>query len=422
MADPTSLPDLPLMHAGVPRPFVELLRAAGLPIAALPRMTLLAGGSGRFVLFDSRVPSSAAQARRASRQGLTALDLKELCDGLEEVDPRGPGQSLPAGTAREFVARLKTALEKRGGVWLRLADYPFPYQSAFGVAIEHLSEELDDFSQIAQTLAGLGTHFVSSRLRPERLGTLAQSGNVDLGWQIRGDDCQMTRRGTLSHWATRLQRFRTARLNPRGIVVAEPGLAIPGWGSLLHQGLEYSCHLDPESPCRTEHPAGGGIGAVWVHLGMSPLPTRDESVEWIGEHYQSGIPLFVLASTARLDLVQEVVQLAGDAARCSLMWRATLGEFVDWWKRREQARLQVWRRPEGYEIHVTGPVGGLPWSIEVWRGPHLATVPLAPSEMFLPDDGLVYLQGQSKSPGGFVVSGAAKENWQRSPAVGLQTV
>src|SRR6185369_9529099 len=130
-----------------------------IPAAPLPQLSLLANGAGRFVLFDSLQPRSAACVRRAAVQGLTTIDLRDIVPASASL----PAQSVaregvtwpgPESSAREFLERLKGEIESRGGVWVRLADYPFPYQSAICLGIEHLSEELAGFGDIAATLPG----------------------------------------------------------------------------------------------------------------------------------------------------------------------------------------------------------------------------------------------------------------------------
>jgi len=225
MTEAVKFPDLPLMLAGVPRPVTELLREAGIPAEPLPDVPLLAAGTGRFVLFDSKNSRSAARARRAASHGLKPIDLRALStrvgDGpsrdFEELSLDHETSWRMAGecaASRNFLEQLKLAVETQGGAWVRLADYPFPYQSAICVGVEHVSEELADFADVAKALPGRATHFVSSRLRADRLADLSQSAGADLGWQIHPADLENSPRRTLSHWTTRLERFASAHLLP----------------------------------------------------------------------------------------------------------------------------------------------------------------------------------------------------------------
>ncbi|MSR59955.1 MAG: hypothetical protein EXS05_20340 [Planctomycetaceae bacterium] len=311
--------------------------------------------------------------------------------------------SSASDCARVFLERLKQELELRGGVWLRLADYPFPFQSAMALGVEHAAEEMTDFQALAGTLPGQVTHFVSSRLRGEALSPLVEGPRVDLGWHILPDDFEISRRSTLSHWSTRIARFRAAGLAISGLALSETDEPLPSTAALLKLGLRYACQHHRGLTCQVEHPERTAKRPAWIKLGTLPLPHRDEFVEWVGEHYQSGCPLLLTASTARFNIIHDLLSLARDAARCSLLWQTSLGEFARWWQMRRNLRIQVWRRNAGCEIHADGEFGLFPWGIEIWRGNHLATVPLKTPELHVPDDGLVYLRAQKKNPGGCTV-------------------
>jgi hypothetical protein len=312
-------------------------------------------------------------------------------------------------TARAFLERLKTGVETRGGVWVRLADYPFPFQSAICLGVEHLSEELADFAEIAATLPGMATHFVSSRLRPDRLAFLAQAGQTDLGWEILPEDFERSPRRTLSHWKTRMDRFAVQNLRPSGLALSQDASATLPINRLLHLGLWYSCVKCPGSACAAES-CSQPAESPWIRFSTLALPPRELFVEWVGEHYQSGCPLFLSATTDRLDLVQELLGLAGDAGRCSLMWRTSFGKFSQWWDVRRKLRLQVSRTDTGLEIHATGDFGRFTCGVEIWRGNHLATLPLRNSSLFVPDDGLLFLQSAKRNPAGCTAPGDSVRN------------
>jgi hypothetical protein len=449
MAEPAKLPDLPLMLAGVPRPVKELLREAGIPAEALPDVPLLAAGTGRFVLFDRQNSRSAAQARRATLHGLKAIDLRSLAapsGDLQELSlehATGWHMAGECAAAKIFLEQLKSVVEAQGGAWVRLADYPFPYQSAICVGVEHVSEELADFANVAAALPGMATHFVSSRLRADCLTHLSQSplsqsprahssraqsttsqtttsqlSSADLGWQIHPADCESSPRRTLSHWTTRFARFASANLLPLGLAFSGERNNTPGINKLLQMGLRYSCHQSPGVACRAETQARALPGAAWIRFSTLALPPADRFLEWVGEHYQSGCPLFLSATTARIELVKELLRLSGDAGRCSMMWRTSYGEFAQWWALRRQLKLQVWRTDTGHEIHAAGDFGAFPasfpgsfpWAVEIWRGNHRATLPLRQTEIAIPDEGLVYLQSPKRNPAGCITPGENVRN------------
>lgn len=409
------------MLAGVPRPVRELLREAGIPAEALPEVPLLAAGTGRFVLFDPKNSRSAARARRAASHGLKPIDLRALAASsgdLEELSlehETGWRMAGECAAARAFLEQLKAAVEAQGGAWVRLADYPFPYQSAICVGVEHVSEELADFANVVAALPGRATHFVSSRLRADRLTHLSQSAGADLGWQIHPADCESSPRRTLSHWTTRLERFAAANLLPSGLAFTGDRNNTPGINRLLHLGLRYSCHQSPGVACRAETQSRGAPDAAWIRFSTLALPEAERFLEWVGEHYQSGCPLFLAATTARIELVKELLRLSGDAGRCSMMWQTSYGEFARWWAHRRKLKLQVWRTDSGHEIHAAGDFGSFPWAVEIWRGNHRATLPLRTTEVAIPDEGLVYLQSPKRNPAGCTTPGDNVRNLVADP-------
>ena len=411
MTEQVKFPDLPLMLASVPRPVKDLLREAGIPAEELPDVPLLAAGTGRFVLFDPKNSRSAARARRAASHGLKPIDLRALAAAsgdLQELSlehETGWRMAAECAAAKAFLEQLKLAVESWGGAWVRLADYPFPYQSAICVGVEHVSEELADFANIAAALPGMATHFVPSRLRPDRLTHLSQSGGGDLGWQILPADCESSPRRTLSHWTTRLERFAVANLLPAGLAFTGERSHTPGINRLLQLGLRYSCHQSPGVACRAETQLRGAPDAAWIRFSTLALPPAERFLEWVAEHYQSGCPLFLAATTARIELVKELLRLSGDAGRCSLMWQTSFGEFARWWAHRRRLKLQVWRTDSGHEIHAAGDFGAFPWAVEIWRGNHRATLPLRQTEVTIPDEGLVYLQSPKRNPAGCTTPG-----------------
>jgi hypothetical protein len=406
MSDP--LPDLPLMLADIPAPVTNLLRAIGLPVELLPRMALLAHGVGRFVLFDSRNPRSVAQAARARKQGLKPIDLAEFPQPAEETDI-APGTRADFRLAEEraarnrlFLERLKTELELRHGIWVRIADFPFPFQSALCLGVEHSSHEPAGFRDAEAALPGDKTHFVSSRLRPEQLSDIAAPG-IESGWCLQPDDVESTVRRTLSHWRTRAARFTAAGVEASGLSVHCQETSLPPLASLSSLGFQYACLPRRLAGCA---PAGTGRAARdagCIVFGVAALPRPDEAPRWLETHYDAGCPLFVSEPASELPLLQQLASLSADEGRFSLLWRTTFARFAAWWQARRAVRLQVWRHDDSCEIHAAGDWGNQRWGIEIRRGNHMATLPLAGLEMRIQDEGLAYVSSARKSFGGCTI-------------------
>jgi hypothetical protein len=131
---------LPLLISGLPILAVEWLRIAGLPVtpfqtpAALSRSGQTA--AGQIVLFDARSASGRLDARTARESGAAIINVAEFLSRETTAKPDA-ATTLDRKSARRrqadraaFFDELKLRIESAGGFWLRLGDYPFPYQSA----------------------------------------------------------------------------------------------------------------------------------------------------------------------------------------------------------------------------------------------------------------------------------------------------
>lgn len=433
------------MLAGLPRPYAELLREAGVPATSLPRIALTASGTGRFVLFDSRISASASQARRAKGQGLDPIDIAgfapQWATGLQKSTDHTATLSR-----QRFLEQLKRELEIRGGVWMRLADCPFPYQSVCCLAIQHSSHTAVDWIADSERLPRSTTHFVSSHLSAGELAALATVGVPNLGWRIEAQDSRHSSREMLSQWATDMERFQAHALTVCGVSPVDESHTLPEASFLRQLGLTYALEQGLASACRTETETAdkderwlriqsqtlASLGTVprsttlppAVHSRTttdsqqridsahvfgersdSPFPASfaNWTIEWVREHYQAGSPLFIQALVDQEPQMQALANLASSVRRCSLMWQPSLAEFASWWKLRRQLSFQAWQTPEGCEIHIPAEEPAGLWAVEIWRGNHFTTVPLRQPILHIRNDGLVYVRAESKSPCGFCI-------------------
>ena len=137
MTQINSPPKLPLLIAGIPIAVEQMLRQSGVPIA---RCTLDSANSdtqrhqpGSIVLFDSNNAVSHREVWLAERNGLATIDVAPLLAGQHTTGrarSHRHSPSLQNSKVGALVERLKQQVEARGGVWIRVGDYPYPYQSA----------------------------------------------------------------------------------------------------------------------------------------------------------------------------------------------------------------------------------------------------------------------------------------------------
>lgn len=447
----SDLPLLPLMTAGLAPALVRWLRLVGLPVTELSRMPLSAEGPGRFVLFDSRVGTSIARMKAGRRLGLYPLDLAEIeaaiPGGLAKLTDHESGivRALDERELlRRFIDELKLRLESAGGVWARLADYPHPYRAALSVAVD----QPDLLRWLPAPLPI--TCFVDTRLRDEDLKGLLLVPSVEIAWRVTAADVEATPRKTTTHWQTRRERFARAGWPVAGLKLVEPVAGLPRSGDLGRMGFAYTARTGPWdlATIRSAADAGpeplalsvervtgenGQIGcdrSSWIALGadasrwqrldtahvLHPAPVASGPVgpvrhladrlrspeyqEQIRRRLRAGEP--VLLDLPGSDVDEDALvalRAAGQAA--PLVWSCALATFARWQKLRMQTRISVWRRDFGYEVHAESPLSGdATVGVELWRGHHMANLPLTREILDIPDQGLLF-QTPETSPAGW---------------------
>jgi len=125
------LHDLPLLTSGLPEAAETWLRLAGVPVRPLAssRVPARSGGeaAAQLLLYDGRSAEARSDARFAREQGLRVLDTAGIWDSNTAATDATRSQRL---IRSQNLERLKNEIERAGGTWMRVADYPFPYQCA----------------------------------------------------------------------------------------------------------------------------------------------------------------------------------------------------------------------------------------------------------------------------------------------------
>ncbi len=438
------------MMAGLPPALVRWLRLIGLPVAELSRMPLSAEGAGQFVLFDSRVGSSVSRMKIGRRMGMYPLDLAEI----EPAIPGGLGSMIGPGSSliraldereavRLFLQELKLRLESAGGVWVRLADFPHPFRAALSVAID----QPDLLRWLPAPLPV--TCFIDGRMREEDLKGLLLVPSIEIGWRVTAADVEVTPRKTTTHWQTRRERFERAGWPVTGFKLTEPVVGLPRASDLGRMGFAYIARTGswdlgavrllgetgPEPVALAVERVDGTIGQMgcdrssWIALGadasrwqrldtahvLNPAPVRSNQpvaggllsdrlrsgpfLEGLRQRLRSGEPVLLDLPGSETD-EGALLTLSGMAQSAPLVWCCGLTSFARWQKLRQQTRLSVWRRDFGYEVHVESawPMETIV-GIELWRGHHMANLPLTTSILEVPDQGLLFQTPESSASG-----------------------
>ena len=419
-------PVLPLVLCNVPPGLILALAQEGVPTVEVPSIGAEPSPSlrrGRFVVYDRRTTSE----RTISGQiepGQVAIDVDRYRQGAA-VDPFEALVSTEAAQVawpvaglqvvermnrhdkgairRLLVDRLRRDVAAQGGVWVRLACFPFPYRSAFNLRIDLDEPCPEDYARFALARAPLNncsTHFVSTAAYGKLPGVLADLRRVDS--QSHGHFHHVYR--DVASNRRNLERAHAILLDA-GFATPE-GFAGPHgrWNRGLDQTLEslgyrYSSDFQLGYDDRPFWPWVGDrfsrILQVPVHplcegaffeAGGDPKAVRDHLIATVRAAIDAGEPAFVYGHPeGRLGRYPAIVAGLADAlVGEDLVWRTTLTEFARWW---------LWRNDRQWSVHVAADdrlvirfdkVGQrYPLAVEVVRGDHVATVPVTtPSVRF----------------------------------------
>jgi hypothetical protein len=382
------------------------------------------------VLFDGRRVAPAVVRARLSPDHV-AIDVDGLRGG-EPVDPfeaitdarpapacwEVGGRALrervarfPKGAIRRrLVGKLRAAVTSAGGLWARLAPFPFPYRSAFNFRAdldEPQVEDYDRFARARRKLADCCTHFVSTAAYygvPAVLDDLLRFDTQSHGhYHVVYRDPVANRRNLVrAH-----ELLMDAGFEPVGFA-APHGRWNPGIDGVLEDlGYAYSSDFQlgyddlPFFPWRGGrfskvlqvpiHPVCEGLFFEAGAVGGRPVVEYLRGV--VRAKVAAGEPAFVYGHPERR-LGRHPEVLAALEAVISgepLLWRVTLTEFALWWRWRSERRWSVEPRGAGrFEVQFEDWCGARPLALEVVRGRHVASVPLRGPRTALRLDELAY--------------------------------
>lgn len=159
----------PVFSAGLPIWVTAALRRAGVPI--LDFQTGYPFGvseSANFlVLFDSRIPANRESARQIRDLGATVID---TADAIEAYESAGEVDSHSTAGRQWMIAEIQTRMQAAGFYWVRIADFPYPYQTArasqpVGVLASHSTSS----TVVARESDETSIDALCWRFRPEEL-------------------------------------------------------------------------------------------------------------------------------------------------------------------------------------------------------------------------------------------------------------
>lgn len=417
-----ALPLLPLILDNVPRGLRQALAQEGVPC----RGHRPGSAEGRFVLFDGRVRTGLALA-----PGQTPLDVSQLraewpCDPFEAlVDTEAAPFQWQIGpfTVRERIARfdkrtirrcllqrLRTVLEEAGGVWLRVAPFPFPYRSAFNFRLDYDNHDAADFDATLAALAGhedATSHFVNASAYATAPEALARLRGLDVGshgyWHHTYRTVEENRRNI----ARGIEVLQRAGLEPVGFTAPHGRFNAGLLQALVEQGIPYSSEFAlvyDELPTLvgTSNLLQIPIHPVCLGLFLDVVESGGEAnaVQAVMEHfeqlfhsrYRMGEPAFLYGHPdGRLGRYPQVLRhvLALAEGRAAL-WKTTFREMNAWWRARAGVRVTVTRSGDELLLMAERLASSYRLAVEYWRGQHVAVVPLDEAVLRLAPSALAY--------------------------------
>jgi len=154
------LPDYPILLSGVATPVVKGLREMGLPVTELhDDLAQLSGyqsSSWNLLLVGSQKTFNQRDLQLLSHCRIPFVDLAELTsqnaqgrtrDELHQKSTAGIEQFTTA-----FTVRLKERVQQTGGAWIRLSDFPYPYQGVICYGESALGEDFREYSNVTSPL------------------------------------------------------------------------------------------------------------------------------------------------------------------------------------------------------------------------------------------------------------------------------
>ena len=364
-------------------------RAAGMPEG---RFVLVRFAPGALPRCGSRPGRDRRRSapRRLAHRSLRGLDERRRPPSTVGIrraatSPRSSRRSTNACSASSSWISLRAEIELSGGVWLRVAAYPFPYRSALNFRIDYDEYHPQHFQATMAAIAGseaCTSHYVNGSAyrrasRGHRAAPRARRGKPRLLAPhlslVRGEPPQPPPR---RRSAARRRGSSRRDSSPR------TGVSTPSLLSAMERlGITHSSEFALAYDELPFYPGRSRVLQVPIHpvcfeimleglcrgAAVRPLCRRDArtqgsiactrlAVEYFREvartKYASGDPLFFYGhptgtkgpSTA---VVRSVLAMAGDFAA---LWKTTLSELAAWWQIRSGVVFMVFR--DGDELVV----------------------------------------------------------------------
>jgi len=419
---------LPLVLDGVPPGLRQALAQEGVPlrsrIAGLPE--------GRFVLYDSQITASPwigpgqvgidvdCVRRRAwdpwamlsdprSEEHRWSLGERTLVEEIARVDKRA--------VREEALAALRDEIEGQGGLWLRVAAFPFPYRSAFSFRVDYDQYEPSGFAAMLAAVEGHAdctSHFVNAAAYGSHRDAVFRLRGLDVGSHGYWHHVYRTEEENLRNLRRGIELLRAARVAPAGFV-APHGRFNPALLAAMHElGITHSSEFGLAYDELPFFPDGSSVLQIPVHPvclelfldaarrdGGSPSEATAAALEYFVEtardKYRAAQPMFFYghpaagtAAPAAESSARVLRVLTNTIADFGAVWRTTFSEFGAWWRVRAGVRLTAVREGEEFVVSAEGIPNEYQIAVEYCRGRLVAPMPVGGSTLRFSPAALAY--------------------------------
>jgi peptidoglycan/xylan/chitin deacetylase (PgdA/CDA1 family) len=429
---------LPLLLFRTPPALELILAQEGVPFETVETAHPLSFRCGRFVLYDGRaVPGGSLLDLLTPNHVPIDVDRfrrGEPCDPFAALaDTRSARAAWRVGAwdLTERVARhpkawirmrliekVRDAVSRCGGVWVRLAPFPYPYRSAFAFRAdldEPLAEDYHRFVAGRAALADCCTHFVSTHAYVHHKTVMKELRDYDT--QSHGHYHHVYRDPATN----RLNLERADRIL-RSFGVEPVGFAGPHgrWSRSTDDAMEelgylYSSDFQlgyddlPFFPWKGDrfsrvlqipvHPVCEGL---FLEAGVNDPQVIGEYLgQFVGARLDAGeLAIAYGHPERRLGRMPEIVAiLARAVAARALVWRVTFSELARWWRWRLQRRWMVIAR-EGGRLDVRFDEWDTTFdcTLEIHKGPFRCALPVTGPRMSLGLAGLAFERSRALEP------------------------
>jgi hypothetical protein len=429
---------LPLLLWRTPPGLELVLAQEGVPFETVKDAHPLSFHGGRFVLFDGRTSPRGSLAGLLTPEhvliDVDALRQGEPCDPfLALASHRSARASWLVGSRRlrervsrypkawirrRLVARLREAVTRAGGLWIRLASFPYPYRSAVSLRAdldETVPEDYHRFAAARKPLEDCCTHFVSTQAYAHHPSVLRDLRDCDT--QSHGHFHHVYREPEANR--CNLERahriLRSFGFEPCGFAGPHgrwsPGLddALEDLGYLYSSDFQLGYDDLPFYPWKGDrfsrilqipvHPVCEGL---FLEAGIADPRVIGETLgRVIAARLDAGeLAVAYGHPERRLGRMPEVLRILAQVVTSRpLVWRATFSELARWWRWRAERRwLVIPREGQRLDIQFDEWDGEYPFALEIHRGDFQCALPVTGPRMSLSLAGLVYQRSSGTAP------------------------